>query len=94
MRLDVAMRVFDERLSEEPARDTRLVGHDHDGQAGAIQGADRIDGPRIELDAIDGVEVADVHDHRAVAIEEHGRPHRVLRAAPTTAATPMPRMQR
>ena len=37
------VRLGDERLVEEPAADAGLVGDDDDGEAGAVQQADRVD---------------------------------------------------
>src|SRR5205809_138790 len=75
-------------------RARRLVRHDDDEEAGAIQGADRVDGPGKERDVLEAVQVMDVLDHRAVAIEKDGWSHKVRRAATRTDPTSMPRMQR
>ena len=49
-----------------------LVTHDHD-EAGAVQQPDRVDAVGKEADAIEAIEIADLLDERAVAIEKHGR---------------------
>ena len=92
---DVPVQLLDHRLGEESARDAGLVGHHHHPHAGAVQRADGVDGPGIELDAIRPIEIADLFDQRAVAIEEH-RPvcgHSTRIAASAAAVTSMPRMQ-
>jgi len=38
----------------------------------AIQRADGVDGPRVQIDALHAIEVAHLFDQRAVAIQKHG----------------------
>ena len=61
---DVLMDIVDDRFGEEPPRHARLVGRQHDAEAGAIERAHGVDRPRIELDALDAIEIADLFDER------------------------------
>ena len=70
----VPVHLVDDRLGEEAARDARLIRDHHDGEAGAIERADGVDRPRIELDALGAIEIPDFFDDRAVAIEKHRAP--------------------
>ncbi len=69
---DMAVHAFDDRFAEEPARDARLVRDHHDAQPGSVERAHRVDAPRIQGDALDAIEIADLFDERAVAVDEHG----------------------
>ena len=95
---DLPVHLVDDRLGEEPARDARLVGDHDDAQAGAVERADRVDAPGIELDTLGPIEVADLLDERAVAIEKDGgrssRGSSGLRDAATRPRPSTPRMQR
>ena len=93
-RAEVAVRLLDERFREEPPRHPRLIGDDDDDEAGAIEGADGVDGPWKQRDPIQAIEIADVFDQRAVAIQKDCGFHKLLRAAARTVATSMPRMHR
>ena len=99
--LDVRVHRVDHRLGEEPAGDAGLVRHHHDAQAGPVERPDRVDALRVQLDALGPIEIADLLDERAVAIEEHRlAPHQPASsrspALPPRArvSTVMPRMQR
>src|SRR6185503_747658 len=86
------MRFCDERLLEDPACDTRLVGHDDDGEIRAVQRADRVDAVGKEHQAFETIEVPGLFDQRAVAIKEYcgTRSHHCSRArgaTPSRAAT-------
>ena len=91
---DMAMHVGDDRFGEKPARHARLVRDEDDAKTGPVQHADRIDRPRIQLDAFLPIQIADFFDQRAVPIEKHRRCHSVRRASARTAATPTPRIHR
>jgi len=93
-RAEVAVRLLDERFREEPPRHPRLVGDDDDGESAAIEGTDGVDGPGKQRDSIEAIEIADVFDQRAVAIQKDCGFHKLLRAAARTVATSMPRMHR
>ena len=69
-RRHVPVHVVHDRFGEEPARDARLIGDHHDGQARAIERADGVDRPRVELDALGAIEVSHFFDDRAVAIQK------------------------
>ena len=90
------MHLVDHRFGEEPARDAGLVRDEDDAEAGAVERANRVDRPGIERQALDAIEIADLLDDRAVAIEEDGAGltggHIIRLAAAATAATEMPRM--
>ena len=58
------------RLVDEAAGDRRLVGDHHGGEAGALQQAKRIAGPREDIEQLEAIEIAALLDDRAVAIEE------------------------
>ena len=102
-RRQVPVHLVDHRLGEEPARDARLVRDHHDRQPGAIQRADRVDGPRVEPTRSARSRYPTSSMMRAVAIEKHRAPgrapvlfigigHNIRRAAPSTRSTPIPRM--
>ena len=74
---DVAMRVANEWLVEEPAGDPCLIGRDNHGEPGAIQQPDRVDAVWKEAYLIQPVEIADFLDERSVAIENDRPPHAV-----------------
>lgn len=61
------------RLGEEAASDPRLVGHEHDRNARAVETRDRLAGRREELDALRLRQVVAVVDDRAVAVQKDGR---------------------
>ena len=87
---------FDERRIDQPARDPRLVGHDHQQVAGPLEQPQRVAGPRKELELLELVQVADVDVERAVAVEEDGAFHvlncfLIIRECSVAG---MPRMQR
>ena len=72
-RLDAAVHLFDDGFGEQPARDARLVGYQDESQPGVIQGADRVDRPRIERQALDAIEKAPLFDEGTVPIDKHSR---------------------
>ena len=76
---DVPVRLGDERLVEDPARDARLVGDDDDGEARAVQQPDGVDAVRKEHQPLEPIEIPDFLDERAVAIEKDGRTRHRLR---------------
>src|SRR5262249_25753911 len=90
----LAVDLVQDRFRQEAAGDARLVGDDDDSEPRPVERADGVDRPGKERDARARIEVADVLDHRAVAIEKNSGIQRACRAAPTTAATPMRRMPR
>ena len=91
---DEPVRLLHEHLCEESSCDPRLVRDDDNDESGAIERADRINGPRKERNLIETIEIADISYQRAVPIKKHCGFHKPLRATWRTAATPMPRMQR
>jgi hypothetical protein len=93
-RVKAPVRLADERFVELAARNPRLVRNDNDREAGAVEHANRVDGPGIERHAAQRIEIADILDHRAVAIEKDRRFHEVRRVEASTAATSIPRMHR
>ncbi len=96
----VAMDFVHHGFGEESARHARLVGHEDDAEAGAIEAADGVDRPRIQLDPLHAIEVADLLDQRAVAVEKHrafgefAHHHKTRLALSRTAAGVTPRMHR
>src|SRR4029077_13533346 len=70
-RSHVAVDLFNSRFGKESSRDSRLVGHHHHMQTGPVERAHGVDRPGIEGDALDTIEVADLLDDRAIAVEEH-----------------------
>jgi hypothetical protein len=67
---NMAMHCVDDRFGKKSARDARLIRDDHDADVGLVQGADRADGPWIQLHALRSIEVSDLLDERAIAIQE------------------------
>ncbi len=98
------MHRVDDRLGEEPAGHTRLVRDQYNGKAGSVEHADRVDRPRKQLDAFRSIEVADLLDDGAVAVEENGAfeasgfgalgsiGHSIPRVAARTSAALIPRI--
>src|SRR3954463_1566764 len=86
------MHLLDDRLGEEAARHARLIGHHDHADAGAVERPDRTAAPGVQLHALRPIEVADLLDDRAVAIDKGRRVHGCDRAAAMTAPTEMPRM--
>ena len=64
-----------ERLVEQPTRNPRLVGHDHDRVAGRLEEPDRLSGPRQQLDQIQPSEIPALFDDRAIAVEKYSGVH-------------------
>src|SRR5262245_5641195 len=93
-RAETTVRLLDERFREEAPRHPRLVGDDDDDESAAVEGADGVDGPRKQRNPIETIEIADVFDQRAVAIQKDCGFHKLLRAASRTVATSMLRMHR
>ena len=73
---DVAMRLGDERFVEDPARDARLVGDDHDGKAARFSSRTASTLYGKEHQPIEPIEIAGLFDQRAVTIEKDRRPRR------------------
>ena len=73
---DVQVDAIDQRFVEKSARDTRLIRDHHGADAGTVQRTNRGDAPRVEHHALGPVEVADLVDERAVAIEKDRRLYR------------------
>ena len=101
------MRLGDERLLEDAARDPGLVGDDDHGESAAVQQPDRVHAVGEEHEPFEAIEVPGLFDQRAVAVEKYGRPvqHCVFEpspacassraaTAPKTASGVMPFMQR
>ena len=93
---DVAVDLVDDRFGEEAARHARLVRHHDDAEPARFSArmASMVHG--IERDALQAIEIADLLDDRAVAIEEHGArevAHSTRRVASSTAPTVTPVMQ-
>ena len=56
----------------DPPRDARLVGHDDDDEAGAVEHAHGVDAVRKEDQPLEPIEIAGLLDEGPVAIEEDG----------------------
>ena len=70
--VDDLVRAVNELLLIHAAADARLVGDDDDGEAGAVQQADGVDGEGEEDEPLEPIEVSRLFEHRAIAIEEDG----------------------
>ena len=70
--VDDLVRAVNELLLVHAAADARLVGDDDDGEAGAIQQADGVDGEGKEDQALETIEVSRFFEHGAIAIQEDG----------------------
>ena len=71
---EVTVNVLDDRLTEKAASHARLIRDHYHAQPRAIQRAHGVDAPRIQRHAIDAIQIADLLDERAVAIEKDGGP--------------------
>ena len=52
-------------------RDAGLIGHHHEQITGALQEAQRIAGPRVQLEILETVEIADVDVQRPITIQKY-----------------------
>lgn len=69
------MRLGHERFVEEAAGDPCLVGHDDQREARALEHPQGVHGVGEDLEALQPVEVTDLFDEGAIAVEEHGSGH-------------------
>ena len=81
------VEIRDERLRVETKADASLIGRDAHDKPGPIEQADRVGRPRKPPQVVETAEVADLFDHRAVAVEKHSRTHAVSSDATRRAVT-------
>ena len=71
--IDLAWTCVQERLVDDAAPDGGLVGDDDRREAGALEQAECVGGPRKQRQLLEAIEVAALLDDRAVAIEKDCR---------------------
>ena len=60
-------------LADASVRNTGLTRHHHDLETASVQQPNRVDGVRKQHHPLETIEIPDVFDHGAVAIEKNGR---------------------
>ena len=73
--IDVPVCLANEVLRVQTAGHPRLVRHDDDRKAGAIERAHRVNGVRKEEEFVETVDEISFFEEGAVAIEKYGAPH-------------------
>ena len=71
--LQIREGIMHDMLVDHPARDPRLVRHDHNGEPSPLQQPYSLDAPRVQAQPLESIDVSDVLDQSAVTVEEDGR---------------------